>query len=52
LAWRKQNGGFDIILYNNGKLVVPEGASQRNDGGIVVDLEGFDNINIPLNTKK
>jgi hypothetical protein len=52
LAWRKQNGGFDIILYNNGKLVVPEGAPQRNDGGIVVDLEGFDNINIPLNTNK
>jgi hypothetical protein len=50
LAWRKQNGGFDIILYNNGRLVVP-GDSIQHDGGIVVDLDSFENINIPLSAK-
>ncbi|GHT29698.1 hypothetical protein AGMMS49574_07170 [Bacteroidia bacterium] len=52
LAWRRQNGGFDIVLYNNGRLVVPDVVPPREDGGITVDLEGFDNMDIPLSTKK
>jgi hypothetical protein len=52
LAWRQQNGGFDIILYNEDRLDVPEGKPVHGDGGIHVDSDGFDNVNIPLGTRE
>ncbi|WP_459952509.1 DUF5119 domain-containing protein [Dysgonomonas termitidis] len=50
-AWREQNGGFDIILYNDGRLVVPDGGGggqPGGDGGFDVDLGDWDNTHVPI----
>ncbi|GHT36811.1 hypothetical protein AGMMS49574_29050 [Bacteroidia bacterium] len=44
LAWREQNGGFDIILYNDGRLVVPE---EPGNGGFIVGSDAWDDY-IPV----
>jgi hypothetical protein len=41
-AWRKHNGGFDIVLANDGRLVVPE------DVGLKAPVSGWDGVEIPL----
>jgi len=49
LAWRQRNGGYDIILYNDHRLVVPEGSGGGSSGGgftVTVDDWG-DIINVP-----
>jgi hypothetical protein len=43
IAWRKHNGGFDIILYNDGRLVIPP------DVGLNVKVPGWDGRTVPLN---
>jgi hypothetical protein len=48
LAWRRRNGGFDIVLENQGRLVIPDGKPTPGDGGLNVDMDGFDNLDIPL----
>ena len=30
--WRERNGGFDILLYNDGRLVVPDGGGNGQPG--------------------
>jgi hypothetical protein len=40
--WRKHNGGFDIILANEGRLVIPP------DVGIEAPVSGWDGVDIPL----
>jgi hypothetical protein len=42
-AWRKHNGGFDIVLANNGRLVIPV------DVGLRAPVSGWDGREIPLN---
>jgi hypothetical protein len=41
-AWRKHNGGFDIILFNDGRLVIPP------DIGLDVKVPGWDGVTVPL----
>jgi hypothetical protein len=48
LAWRRQNGGFDIILYNEGRLVVPDAIGSGGDGGFQIDVGDFNNVNVPF----
>jgi hypothetical protein len=44
-AWRARNGGYDIILKNEGRLEVPPG-----DPGFHVKLPGFNNTEVPAFT--
>jgi hypothetical protein len=47
LAWREQNGGFDVILYNDGRLVVPS-IPDGGSGGFIVDSDDWgDYIFVP-----
>ena len=51
LAWRQRNGGYDIVLYNNNRLSVPEndGGGGRTDGGFNVSVSDWgDIIDVPL----
>ena len=58
LAWRQRNGGYDIVLYNNKRLHVPEndggssgggGGGQTSDGGFKVSVDDWgDIIDVPL----
>jgi hypothetical protein len=42
IAWREQNGGFDIILAGDGGLVIPDaGDSGGSSGGFVVDSDDW-----------
>ena len=40
LAWRKRNGGYDIVLYNDDRLNVPKG-SGGTDGGFTISVDGW-----------
>jgi hypothetical protein len=42
-AWRKQNGGYDIILAGHGGLIIPDGGTDGGggSGGFVVDADGW-----------
>jgi hypothetical protein len=42
-AWRKHNGGFDIVLANAGRLVIPP------DVGLRAPVSGWDGVVVPLN---
>jgi hypothetical protein len=42
MAWRRHNGGFDIILFNDRRLVIPP------DRGLEVEVPGWDGRTIPL----
>ena len=46
LAWRQRNGGYDIVLYNNHRLVVPEGRGSGDvtDGGFTVNVNDWGDI--------
>ena len=53
LAWRQRNGGYDIILYNEHRLTVPDGdggnGNNGSDGGFNVSVDDWgDIIDIPL----
>ena len=50
LAWRQRNGGYDIVLYNDQRLSVPEGdgGGQTSDGGFKVSVDDWgDIIDVP-----
>jgi hypothetical protein len=47
-AWRARNGGFDIVLANDGRLVIPEDEKGDDDGGFDIDVGEWDNVIIPL----
>ena len=51
LAWRERNGGYDIVLYNNNRLYVPEdddGRGGTTDGGFNVSVDDWGEIiNVP-----
>ena len=51
LAWRQRNGGYDIVLYNDNRLIVPEGDGKYSDtdGGFNVTIDDWgDMIEVPL----
>jgi hypothetical protein len=51
LAWRQRNGGYDIILYNDHRLLIPEGDGSgggSQDGGFTVNVDDWgDIIDVP-----
>lgn len=51
--WRQQNGGYDIILYNDGRLVVSDDGGgvipDPGDGGFDVGTGPWVNVPVPLN---
>jgi hypothetical protein len=48
-AWRARNGGFDIVLANDGRLVIPEDEEGGDDDdGFDIGVGEWDNIIIPL----
>jgi hypothetical protein len=55
-AWRQHNGGYDIVLYNNHRLIVPESegnGSGTSDGGFTVSVDDWgDIINVPISDTK
>ena len=51
LAWRQRNGGYDIVLYNNNRLSVPEDddGGQTSDGGFNVSVGDWgEMIDVPV----
>lgn len=47
LAWRQRNGGYDIILFNDHRLVIPEGegsSGEGADGGFTVGISDWGEI--------
>ncbi|MDR1882332.1 MAG: DUF5119 domain-containing protein [Prevotella sp.] len=49
--WRNRNGGFDIILFNDGRLAVPEDPDDPgDDGGFIVDDDDWgESVPVPEN---
>ncbi|GHT29863.1 hypothetical protein FACS189432_09130 [Bacteroidia bacterium] len=45
LDWRSRNSGYDIVLQNDGRLVIP---GEPDDGTFIVDVEDYDNVIVPL----
>jgi hypothetical protein len=45
LAWRLQNEGYDIVLQNGGRLIIP---SEPDDGTFIVDVGDYDKVVVPL----
>ncbi|GHU73759.1 hypothetical protein FACS189413_18390 [Bacteroidia bacterium] len=45
LAWRLRNSGYDIVLQNEGRLVIP---GEPDDGAFIVDVGDYDNVVVPL----
>ncbi|GHT62037.1 hypothetical protein AGMMS50239_14300 [Bacteroidia bacterium] len=43
--WRLQNSGYDIVLQNEGRLVIPD---EPDDGTFIVDVDDYDNVIVPL----
>ncbi|GHT09625.1 hypothetical protein AGMMS49525_18580 [Bacteroidia bacterium] len=49
LAWRKKNGGFDIVIFNDGRLNVPEGPpASGGSGGFEVNTDDWKNVDVRL----
>ncbi|MDH6303689.1 hypothetical protein M2459_000021 [Parabacteroides sp. PF5-5] len=55
LAWRQRNGGYDIILYNDHRLIIPNGdngdsgSNKPSNGGFMVNVDNWgDIIDIPM----
>ncbi|MDR0542080.1 MAG: fimbrillin family protein [Dysgonamonadaceae bacterium] len=52
LAWRQRNGGYDIILYNDRRLVIPDVEITPGgipDGGFIVNVSDWgDIIDVPV----
>jgi hypothetical protein len=46
-AWRARNGGFDVVLDNQGRLVIPEDEIGGDDG-FDIGVGEWDNVIIPL----
>ncbi|GHV31842.1 hypothetical protein FACS1894177_07120 [Bacteroidia bacterium] len=44
-AWRLQNEGYDIVLQNEGRLVIPD---EPGDGTFIIDVGDYDNVVVPL----
>jgi hypothetical protein len=44
--WRQRNGGYDIVLYNSGRLAIPEGGG--GGGAFETGLDDWNNVDIPL----
>jgi len=50
LAWRQRNGGYDIVLYNDNRLTIPDagGGGDSGEGGFTVNVDDWGEIiNIP-----
>ena len=42
LAWRQRNGGYDIILYNDNRLIIPNtGNEGSSEGGFTVTVDDW-----------
>ena len=48
LAWRLQNEGYDIVLQNEGRLVIPD---EPDDGTFIIDVNDYDKVIVPLPLK-
>jgi hypothetical protein len=52
LEWRQRNGGYDIVLYNDHRLVIPDSESQNGgvpDGGFIVNVDDWGEvIDVPV----
>jgi hypothetical protein len=53
-AWRERNGGYDIVLYNANRLIVPDDDSEAytpDGGGFTVNVDDWgDMIEVPAAT--
>jgi hypothetical protein len=54
-AWRARNGGFDIVLNNDGRLVIPDGdpgggndGGDDDGGGFEIDIGEWDKVDVPI----
>ena len=47
--WRERNGGYDIILFNDGRLVIPEAEKPSGEkGDFDVNLDDWGNTHVPI----
>jgi hypothetical protein len=46
-AWRARNGGFDIVLANDGRLVIPD-EDIDGDSGFEIDITEWDVVDVPI----
>ncbi|MDR0893919.1 MAG: DUF5119 domain-containing protein [Prevotellaceae bacterium] len=47
-AWRAVNGGFDIVLANDGRLIIPQDEDEGDNDGFDIDVGEWDNVIVPL----
>ncbi|GHT71661.1 hypothetical protein AGMMS50239_40860 [Bacteroidia bacterium] len=47
-AWRLSNSGYDIVLQNEGRLVIPD---EPGDGTFIIDVGDYDNVIVPLSVR-
>jgi hypothetical protein len=47
-AWRAVNGGFDIVLKNDGRLIIPDEEEEDDGGAFDIDVGDWDNVVIPI----
>jgi hypothetical protein len=48
LDWRSRNEGYDIVLQNEGRLIIPD---EPDDGTFIVDVGDYDKVIVPLPLK-
>jgi hypothetical protein len=48
VEWRRKNGGFDIIIENDGRLVIPDDDTGTESGGFIISEEDWNNVNVSL----
>jgi hypothetical protein len=50
MTWREHNGGYDIILSNDGRLSVPyePPAQGSNNSGFIIETSDWDNVVVPI----
>ena len=46
--WRARNGGYDILLFNDGRLIIPDIDNPGGSGGFEIDLDDWNNIHVPV----
>ncbi|MDR1004872.1 MAG: DUF5119 domain-containing protein [Prevotellaceae bacterium] len=47
-AWRARNGGFDIVLDNDERLVIPDEEGGGDGGGFDIGVGEWDDVIVPL----
>jgi hypothetical protein len=52
--WRARNGGYDILLFNDGRLIIPDAGNPNpgGNGGFEVGIDEWNNVHVPIGSMK